>query len=121
MNKYLTEEMIEDFGNNLIKAAMKALMKTMEDGVVFPYESRFKVPTSFFAEVWKKVDMEKVQEEMAKNIEKTLADKITNKLAAEISTDIKQLLSDKERRESIRAYARLYLDDIAAKGRKDGN
>ena len=56
-------------------------------------------------EVWEMVDIEKVKEEMARNIEKQLADKITNNIAQEISTDVKKILSVKENREIIREQA----------------
>ena len=108
----MNKEMIEEFGNNLTKAAMNALMKTITDGVVVPYENKYKVPNGFFEQVWKTVDMEKVKKEMANILEKELAEKVMNKMAQEMATDIKQLLSDKERREKIRSYARMCLDDI---------
>lgn len=53
---------------------------------------------------------------MAENLERDIADKVSNKLAQELSTDIKQILSDKEKREDIRAYARNLLKKWEAKG-----
>jgi hypothetical protein len=47
-----------------------------------------------------------------------LADKIINHIAAEISTDIKKLLSVSERREALRSVARENLDRICSGGKK---
>ena len=41
-----------------------------------------------------------------------LAERIVNHMAAEISTDVKQILSVKERREALRALARHHMDSL---------
>ena len=104
-----TEEMVKQLSEGMIKAATKALINSLDNGIAIPYECRYKVPADFFEGVWKLVDKTKVQELMAKNIEQELADRIVNKLATEISTDIKQLLSNNDRREELRTYARTIL------------
>ena len=104
-----TKEMIEQLSEGMVKAATNALIKSLNDGITIPYETRFKVPSDFFNQVWEKVDKEKVKSIMAENLERDIADKVSNKLAQELSTDIKQLLSDKEKREDIRSYARNLL------------
>lgn len=63
-------------------------------------------------EIWDLVDHSKIKEEMAKRIESELADRVMNHLAAEMATDIKQLLTNQERREALRAVARENLDRI---------
>lgn len=104
-----TEEMVQQLSEGMIKAATKALINSLDNGISIPYECKYKVPADFFEGVWKLVDKTKVQELMAKNIEQDLADMIVNKLATEISTDLKQLLSNKDRREELRVYARHIL------------
>ena len=105
----VNENMIKLLSEAMVKTATNTLINSLKDGITIPYESKFKIPKDFFESVWDKVDKEKVKIIMAENIEKQIADKVTNKLATEISNDIKQLLSDKEKREEIRSYARLLL------------
>ena len=104
-----TKEMVEQLSEAMIKAATGAIIKSLNDGISMPYESKFKIPNGFFSDVWDRVDKEKVKDIMAENLEREIADKVTNRLATELSNDIKQLLSDKERREEIRSHARTLL------------
>jgi len=101
------EEQIKD-------AAEKTVIKIIASGewIGPEYNNRFKIPHSFLAEVWDMVDHEKVKVFLKERIERELADRIINHLAAEMATDIKQLLSNQERREALRAVARENLDRI---------
>lgn len=100
----------------------KAMKTVMEQSVLkmiksgdmlnIPYGSKVNVPESFMSEIWGMVDHEKIKKNLARNIEEIIADKICNNIAAEISTDLKQLLSVKERREALRAVARENIDRI---------
>ena len=76
------------------------------------YDSLIKVPASFYEDAWKLVDKEKILQQLAIRLEAEVADRIVNLIASEIATDIKQVLSNKERRESIRAVARNMIDKI---------
>lgn len=108
-----------DFETRLKQAAENSLLKIISDGqwVMPDYGNRFKLPADFMAGVWGLVDAAALKAQLAKRLESELADRIVNHMAAEIATDIKQLLSDKERREALRSLARQHIDSLA--GRKE--
>ncbi len=54
----------------------------------------------------------KIKAALAVRLEAELADRIVTLMASEIATDVKQILSVKERREAIRAVTRENLDRI---------
>ena len=56
---------------------------------------------------------------MAKVLEKNLAEKVINMLAQEISTDMKKLLANSERREEIRHVARTHLKHLVKEASTD--
>lgn len=101
--------MVKQLSEDMLRSATNAIIKHLDDGISIPYDYKFKVPNNFFEAVWEKVDKEKVKQIMAENLERNIADKVSNKLAQELATDIKQILSDKEKREDIRSYARNLL------------
>lgn len=109
---------MSDFEVAVKHAAEKAVLKIIGEGqwVMPDYHNRFKLPADFMADVWQLVDAEKLKAEMARRIESELADKIVNHMAAEIATDVKQLLSVKERREALRAVAREHMEQIVSAG-----
>jgi hypothetical protein len=76
------------------------------------YSNRVKIPASLMAEVWALVDVEKIKKQMAARLEKDLADRIVNHMAAELATDVKQILSVAERREALRAVCRENMERI---------
>lgn len=106
----------DDFAGQLRVAAERSVLKIIEEGqwIAPDYANRFKLPPEFLAGVWQMVDQDALRRQLAERLERELADRIVNHMAAEIATDVKQLLSDKERRESLRAFARKHLDEIAA-------
>jgi hypothetical protein len=108
---------VSDFEQQLKRAAELSVLKIVSDGqwVMPDYGNRFKLPADFMAGVWGLVDAAGLQAQLARRLEAELADRIVNHMAAEIATDIKQLLSDKERRESLRALARQHIDSLAGK------
>ena len=99
-------------------AAEKALLKFVTEGswLLPNYASRFTVPAEWVADCWKLVDSDKVKAQLAIRLESELADRIVNSIAAELATDIKQILSVQERREMIRALARGHLNAIMKAG-----
>ena len=101
-------------------AAEKAVLKYVsEGGWLLPnYESRFKVPAEWVAACWNLVDSEKVKKQVATRIEAELAERMVNSMAAELATDVKQILSVKERREMLRGLARDHMDAVMAAGEK---
>ena len=95
-------------------AAEQAVLKIVRNGewVAPDYSNRFKLPSEFMADIWKLVDAEKLKIAIAARLEVELADRIVNHMATEISTDVKQILSVKERREALRSVARENMDRI---------
>ncbi len=98
-------------------AAETAVLKIIQEGswIAPDYANRFKVPPEFLKEVWALVDVENIKLQMAVLIERDLAEKIVGMMAAELSSDIKKVLSDTERREAIRAVVRDNIDRITKK------
>lgn len=99
-------------------AAEKAVLHFIgQGGWLMPnYEARLQVPPEILHEAWALVDRATLREQLTARIESELADRIVNHIAAELATDIKQLLSVKERREAIRALARDHMDSIMSAG-----
>lgn len=104
----------KDFSQTVRGLAEAAIIKIIREGAwVQPsYQNRVQLPAQFMEEVWALVDTDKVKQELAHNIEKELASRLVNFIATELATDIKSVLSVKERREAIRAYVRKNLDQI---------
>lgn len=110
---------MSNFEQMVKMAAESAVAKFLHDGTNWlksDYGNRFTVPSDWFAECWKLVDLKKVQSDVAKLIENELAERIVNSIATELATDIKQILSVKERREAIRSIARDHMEAIMKAG-----
>lgn len=103
-----------DFEKAVKNAAEKAVLKMISEGswVAPDYNNRFKMPAQMMADIWALVDQDMLKKKMAARLEEELADRIINMMAAEISTDVKQILSVKERRESLRNLARQHMEGI---------
>jgi len=99
-------------------AAEKSILKIISDGgwVRPDYENRIQLPRDLINEVWGMVDRGALKLKLKERIEQELADRIMNRIAAELATDIKQVLSVPERREAIRAIARDHMTSIMSKG-----
>lgn len=109
---------MSEFEKAISQAAQNSVLKIISDGnwIASDYASRFKLPPEMLAQVWSMVDIESLKRKMAGRIESELADRIVNHMAAELATDIKQLLSVQERREAIRSVAREHLSHIMQEG-----
>lgn len=109
---------MSEFEKAVSSATQKAVLKMIGEGswIATDYANRFKIPAEMLADVWKMVDIEGLKRKMADRIESELADRIVNHMAAELATDIKQLLSVAERREAIRSVAREHLSHIMQQG-----
>ena len=107
-----------DFDKQVKDAAEKAVLHFVSSGgwLLPNYESRLKVPAEWMAEAWRPVDADKVRAQLAARLESELADRMVNHMAAELATDIKQILSVKERREALRALAREHMDKVMGAG-----
>ena len=103
-----------NFENAVKEAAEKAALKIISEGqwIQPDYANRFKMPPEMLSEIWQMVDVTKLKVAMVKRIETELADRLINHLAAEMATDIKQLLSVRERREALRSIARTHIDAV---------
>lgn len=106
------------FEDQLKDAAEKAVLHHIGSGAwLMPnYESRIKVPADWMAEMWSMIDRQSVMQHFAAKIEEELADRMVNHIAAELATDIKQILSVKERREKLRSLARDHMEAIMKAG-----
>lgn len=99
-------------------SAEKAVIHFVSSGAWLQpnYESRLKVPAELIADCWRLVDVAKLKAKLAERLESELADRMVNHMAAELATDIKQILSVKERREALRALAREHMDKVMGSG-----
>lgn len=109
---------MNDFEQQVKAAAEKAVLQFLGSGgwLLPNYESRLKVPAEWVAECWRLVDADKVRAQLAARLESELADRMVNHMAAELATDIKQILSVNERREMLRALARDHMDAVMKAG-----
>ena len=107
---------MSDFENAIKRAAESSLLKIISEGqwIAPDYANRFKIPGDLMARVYALVDTDAVCSRMAERLNEELADRIVNHLAAEISADVKQILSNKERREALRSIARQHIGNVAA-------
>lgn len=98
----------------MVQAAQKALLRAITEGrwIETDYASRVKVPKELLEEAYRMVDRDKLKAAIAKRLETEFAERIVNHMAAEIATDIKQILSVKERREALRHIAREHMEVI---------
>lgn len=99
-------------------SAEKAVLKMLADGnwIAPDYANRIKMPADLMMRVWSLVDTDAICRRMAERLNEELADRIVNHLATEIATDVKQLLSDREKREALRAIARQHITAICNLG-----
>jgi hypothetical protein len=106
------------FDQRVKDAAEKAVLQFIGSGgwLLPNYESRLKIPAEWLADCWRLVDAEKLKQQIASRLEAELADRMVNHMAAELATDIKQILSVKERREMLRSLARDHMDAVMKAG-----
>lgn len=112
---------MKSFEEEIRIAAQKSIVKQIQQGdwLKSSYNDRVEIPPSYLMEIWNLVDHKKVKENLASRIEQELADRIVNHMAAEMATDIKQILGIPERREAIRSLARENLDRICSLGKEE--
>jgi hypothetical protein len=109
---------MSDFERAVKTAAERAVLKIIADGswVAPDYANRFKLPGYFLDDCWRLVDVAKVKARFVERLESELADRMINAMAAELATDIKQILSVAERREMLRSLARQHMDAVMKAG-----
>ena len=115
------ENFRQDFEQAVKTAAEQAVLHFVKSGgwLLPNYESRFKIPAAWIQSCWELVDQNELRRKIAANLESELADRMINLMAAELATDVKQILSDKERRERLRGLARDHMDAIMQGADKD--
>jgi len=99
-------------------AAEKSIIRIITEGAwIQPdYTNRLKMPSDLVEGVWKLIDRDTLMLRLKERVEAELADRIVNTIAAEIATDIKQVLGVPERREAIRSLAREHMKSLMAAG-----
>lgn len=109
---------MSDFEQQIKAAAEKAVLQFIGSGgwLLPNYEARLKIPAEWIADCWKLVDADKLKRCIADRLEQELADRMVNRMAEELATDIKQILSVKERREMLRGLARDHMDAVMKAG-----
>ena len=105
---------MKDFEENLVNSIQQAMTRQINttDFIAVQYDDRIKLPHAFLEKAWRDVDQEALQAKLTARLETELIDRLVNSIAAEVATDIKQLLSVKERREAIRSLARANIDKL---------
>ena len=114
---------MSDLDQQVKAAAEKAVLQFIGSGgwLLPNYESRLKIPAEWIADCWRLVDADRLKEQIAARLESELADRMVSHMAAELATDIKQILSVKERREMLRGLAREHMDAVMQAGAAHGN
>ena len=115
---YVWRNKMTDCEQAVKTAAEKAVLQFVQGGQWLQpnYESRLKIPVEWVADCWRLVDAEKLKRKIAERLESELAERMVNHMASELATDIKQILSVKERREMLRNLAREHMDEVMQAG-----
>lgn len=101
-----------DFMRAMAQQMQQSVLKQFSECARIEYRDKHAVPRDIIDGAWALVDRDKLRAQLAARLEKELADRIVNHLATEISTDIKSILSVRERREALRAIARENIESI---------
>lgn len=103
---------MSDFEKDLLNSVKCSMVKQIDktDFIQIPYDCRPKLPSDFMQRAWEMVDQDSVLEKLSERLESELVDRLVNNIAAEMATDIKQVLSVKERREAVRSLVRDNID-----------
>lgn len=111
---------MSDFEQAVKTKAEQAVLKFVGDGgwLLPNYDSRLKIPAEWIAECWRLVDHDSLKKKIAMKLEDELAERMVNHIASELATDIKQILSVKERREMLRGLARDHMNTIMSAGKQ---
>lgn len=105
---------MSDFEKDLLNSVKCSMVKQIDktDFISIPYDCRPKLPPEFMQRAWEMVDQDSVIEKLSQRLESELVDRLVNSIAAEMATDIKQVLSVKERREAVRSLVRDNIDSL---------
>lgn len=98
-----------DFEEKLTAAVQHSVLQMVTKGDWLRFESyndRIPIDPSFLRGLYASLDRERIKQLLQAQIEERIADTIYNAMATEIATDVKQIMSNKELREDLRAYLR---------------
>jgi hypothetical protein len=109
------------FEQQAAAAVQSAVLKLLAGGewLSIGYSERMKLDANFLADVWGLVDREQLKRKLAERLESELIDRMVNHMASELATDIKQILSVKERREALRELARRHMTSVMNAGKEE--
>lgn len=106
----------------MIEAMHASVVKEIKKGFVFKnnYDDRPDLSV-LVNRLYGELDYEKIKEYMKENLEREIAKKVVDKLIAEMSTDIKQLMSHSTVREDLRFFLRSGMQKILDAVKEDKN
>jgi len=96
----------------ILQAVENSMLKAINKGeaINFPYDS--KINGGILVQgAFNSIDKERLKKAITEELEKQIAVSVVNKIAAEISTDIKNLLSNKTIRDDVVYYVRKKLEE----------
>ena len=96
---------------NTVKQSIQRQINTT-DFVKIDYQDRVKLPADFLEKAFALVDQDVLLKKLSERLEVELVDRLVNSIAQEMATDIKQVLSVKERREAVRSVVRANIDAL---------
>lgn len=105
--------------DKLVQAFEESLVKMIREGALLQpdYANRIKIDAAFVKEVYNQIDFNGVMAKLKPMLEERCAELILAAMATEITSDVKQLLSHKERREMLRSIVRENMDRLMSHDR----
>lgn len=96
------------FEQRMTEAVQDALVKLVRDGSFIQpqYQNRITIDPQILREIHNSVSLERVKARVQEGVETRMADAILNAMATEFANDVKQILSQRELREDVRAVIR---------------
>lgn len=105
-----------DMGERMREAMEQSLIDVIRKGdwLAMDYSNRVRLDATLVRDVYTRVDKAKVIDAVLARAEQHMADSIFSAMATEITTDVKQILSNRELREDVRAILRERIRAAAA-------
>ena len=105
---------MKDFEQDLMNSVKCALTKQINNTnfIAIHHDDRMRLPEDFIQKAWGLVDQDELLKKLTARLENELVDRLVNQMAAELASDIKQVLSVKERREAVRSVVRENIDTL---------
>lgn len=96
------------FDEKMVEGAQQAVLNLLRKGdwLKIEYNDKVRIDLDTLKEVYNAVDMNRVKMLLKEQCEEHIATIMFNAMASEITTDTKQILSNKELREDIRSIIR---------------